>query len=186
MPARIRLAACAATGLLAALLSAGCAAPRVTANELDSMQSEVAAAKDDFLERDPGMQAWFDDSHGYALFPSVGKGGIGVGGAYGEGLVYEQGRLVGTASLSQATIGFQLGGQSFQEVLFFEDEAVLDRFRAGEFELSAQVSAVALTAGASASAEFTDGLAIFTLPNGGLMYEASVGGQKFGYRPLEQ
>lgn len=170
---------------LVALAATGCAAPRVTEAKLATMQTNAAAAIDDFVEEDPGMEEWFDDSYGYAIFPSIGKGGIGVGGAYGTGLVYEQGNLIGTSAVSQATIGFQLGGQSYQEAIFFEDAAALGRFTAGEFEFAAQVSAVALTAGASADASFDNGMAIFTMENGGLMYEASVGGQKFSFRRLD-
>lgn len=167
------------------LAAVGCAAPKATGNKLVTMKTNAAGAIDDFLEEDPGIQAWFDDSYGYALFPSIGKGGIGIGGAYGTGLVYEQGKLIGTSAMTQATIGFQLGGQSYQEAIFFENERSLDRFTGGKFEFAAQVSAVALTAGASADVDFSDGMAIFTMENGGLMYEASVGGQKFSYRPIE-
>jgi lipid-binding SYLF domain-containing protein len=167
------------------LAGVGCSAPRASGNKLVTLQTNVAAAIDDFVEEDPGIQAWFDESYGYAIFPSVGKGGIGVGGAYGSGLVYEQSRLIGTTALTQATIGFQLGGQSYQQVIFFENKRSLDRFTGGNFEFAAQVSAVALTAGASADADFRDGMAIFTMENGGLMYEASVGGQKFSFRPVE-
>jgi lipid-binding SYLF domain-containing protein len=134
-----------------------------------------------FQKNDPGLKGWFSGAYGYAVFPSVGKGGAGIGGAYGKGEVYEQGKLVGYTSLSQATIGFQLGGQAYSEVIFFKDKAAFDRFTGGKFELSAQASAVAATAGASADANYRSGVAVFTMARGGLMYEASVGGQKFSY-----
>ncbi len=175
----------AAACLGAALLAGGCAAPRATGESLAVMKTEAASALDRMAAEDPGIRGWIDASHGYAIFPSIGKGGIGVGGAYGRGLVYERGRAIATAAMTQATIGLQLGGQSYAEVVFFEDKPALDRFTAGDFEFAAQVSAVALTAGASADASFRDGMAIFTMQNAGLMYEASVGGQKFSVRMLD-
>lgn len=134
-----------------------------------------------FKNKDPNIKVFFDKAQGYAVFPTVGKGGIGIGGAYGKGEVYERGKLAGTSSLTQLTIGFQLGGQAYSEIIFFKDKATLDQFKSGNFEFSAQASAVAITAGASADAGYNNGVAIFTLAKGGLMYEASIGGQKFGY-----
>ncbi len=131
------------------------------------------------------MKKLFDEAQGYAVFPSVAKGAIGLGGAHGEGQVFEKGKLVGTASLSQATIGFQLGGQVYSEAVFFEDAKALNEFKEGKFKVSAQVSAVAAAEGASANAKYQNGVAIFTLAKGGLMYEASVGGQKFSYTPIK-
>jgi len=146
---------------------------------------DVAAVIRKFQEGDPGMQAWFREAYGYAVFPSVGKGGIGIGGAHGKGLVYEQGRLVGKSTITQVTIGFQLGGQAFSEVIFFKDKTALDDFTRGNFEMGAQVSAVALTAGASADLAYNGGVAVVTATKGGLMYEATVGGQKFSYEAIE-
>ena len=143
--------------------------------------SDVAKTIAAFKTKDPGLKKFFDKAHGYAVFPTVGKGGIGIGGAYGEGKVYRQGKYIGTTSLSQLTFGFQLGGQAYSEVIFFGSRAALDKFTAGNFEFSAQASAVAVTAGASADADYDGGLAVFTIAKGGLMYEASVGGQKFSY-----
>lgn len=136
-----------------------------------------------FQEADPGLEAYFEEAHGYAVFPTVGKGGIGIGGARGKGVVYEHGKPVGRTTLTQLSIGFQWGGQAYSEVIFFEDQAAIDRFKTGKFELGAQVSAVAATLGASADAAYESGVAIFTVVKGGLMYEASVGGQKFSYKP---
>lgn len=127
------------------------------------------------------MKSLFDNSAGYVIFPNVGKGAIGVGGAAGDGIVYEQGKAVGKAKMKQVTVGFQLGGQAYREVIFFENKAALDKFKEGDFELSGQASAVAVTKGASVDAKYRDGIMIFTEEKGGLMYEASVGGQKFGY-----
>lgn len=142
---------------------------------------EVQTAIVGLLEKDPGMKDWFDNSAGYAVFPKVGKGGIGVGGAYGKGLVISGNQVIGNTSLSQLSIGLQLGGQVYSEFIFFYDHTALDDFKRGNFELGAQVSAVAATAGASADASYNKGVAIFTNISGGLMYEASVGGQKFKY-----
>ena len=126
---------------------------------------------------------FFDSAYGYAVFPTIGKGAIGFGGAYGKGHVYEKGAYVGNCSMSQATIGFQLGGQAYSEFIFFHDKTALDDFTKGQFELDAQASAVALTAGASGDMPYRKGIAIVTMAKGGLMYEASVGGQKFSYKP---
>lgn len=143
--------------------------------------SKVAQTIANFKTKDPGLKKFFSKAHGYAIFPTVAKGGIGIGGAYGEGKVYRQGKYIGETSLSQLTIGFQLGGQAYSEVIFFGTRAALDDFIQGNFEFSAQASAVAVTAGASADADYEAGLAVFTIAKGGLMYEASVGGQKFSF-----
>ncbi len=115
------------------------------------------------------------------MFPTVGKGGFGVGAAYGRGLVFKSGQVIGQTSVTQLIIGFQLGGQAYREIIFFEDKSTFDDFKDGNFEFSAQASAVAATFGASVDADFDNGVAVFTLAKGGLMYEASIGGQKFSY-----
>lgn len=136
-----------------------------------------------FKKADPELKRFFKKAYGYAVFPTVGKGGIGIGGAYGKGLVYQKGRIVGKSKLTQVTIGFQLGGQAYSEIIFFQHKRAIDNFKDGNFELSAQASAVAATLGASADADYEGGVAIFTIAKGGLMYEASVGGQKFSFEP---
>ncbi len=146
---------------------------------------EIAEAIAAFKNSDSTMQVFFDKARGYVVFPTVAKGGIGIGGAYGKGTVFERGKAIGSSSLTQLTVGLQLGGQAYREIIFFADERALERFKSGKFEFGAQASAVAVTAGASANADYNDGVAIFTLPKGGLMYEASVGGQKFSYTPLK-
>ncbi len=130
---------------------------------------------------DPDLGRFFASAVGYAVFPTVGKGGLGIGGAYGSGVLFERGRAVGEATLTQVTIGFQLGGQAYSEIIFFETEKPLGDFKRGDFAFSAQVSAVALASGASANAKYQQGVAVFTAAKGGLMYEASIGGQKFSY-----
>ena len=139
------------------------------------------SAKAEFLRTDPLLKNVFDAAYGYLILPNIGKGAMGVGGASGNGMVYEQGKLVGTAKMSQVTVGFQVGGQAYRELIFFENKADLDRFKQNKIEFSAQASAVAATLGASANAKYTDGIMIYTQQKGGLMYEASVGGQKFKY-----
>ena len=141
-------------------------------------------AKEEFITTDGLMKNLFENAYGYAILPNVGKGAIGIGGAAGNGVAYEQGSIVGMASMKQATIGFQFGGQAYREVIFFETKAQMDRFKQNKIEISAQASAVAVTAGASATAKYRDGIMIFTQAKGGLMYEASVGGQQFKFRPL--
>lgn len=146
--------------------------------------------------------AFFGKSYGYAVFPTVGKGGLGVGAAHGSGRVYEQGKYVGDAKLNQVSVGLQAGGQAFSQIIFFEDERSFREFTSGEFAFGAEVGAVAITAAASASAGskgttagasggkkdaanvggFKKGVAVFTLVKGGAMYEATVAGQKFKYK----
>lgn len=138
-------------------------------------------AEAEFVKGDNLMKALFDNSHGYVIFPNVGKGAIGIGGAAGNGIVFENGKPVGSAKMKQVSIGFQFGGQAYREVIFFENADALDRFKQNNFEFSAQASAVAVTKGASTNVKYRDGVMVFTQEKGGLMYEASVGGQKFDY-----
>ena len=155
--------------------------------------------------RNAGQSAkFFKSSYGYALFPTIGKGGVGIGGAHGSGRVYAKGALVGDTSMTQITVGLQLGGQAYSEIIFFENKRAFDEFTGGNFEFGAQATAVAITAGASAqtsttgtgtsaggsagkskatSAGYQNGMAVFTVAKGGLMYEATLGGQKFSYKP---
>ena len=149
-------------------------------------EKDVQEVIQQFEKGDSGMKAWFANAHGYAVFPSVGKGAVGIGGAHGNGLVYERGTLIGKTSLTAVTIGLQLGGQAFREVIFFKDKTALDDFTRGNFEFDAGVSAVALKAGASADLGYNKGVAIMTATKGGLMYEASVGGQKFSFEKIKE
>ena len=125
-----------------------------------------------------------DNAAGYAVFPTVGKGAVGVGGAYGKGVLYERGVPVGYCDLTQGSIGFQLGGQSYTEIIVFEDQNAVNHFKSGNFEFSAQATAVALKSGSGANAKFENGVAVFTMNEAGLMYEASIGGQGFDYEPM--
>ena len=163
----------------------GCSTAPKTEAKRDKLMTDVESGMAEMKAADPGLDKLIKDAYGYAFFPTIGKGGVGVGGAYGRGLVYEQGNFIGYSDMKQATIGLQLGGQSFKELILFQDKAALDRFTSESFEFSANASAVAVTAGASAAAKYENGVAILTQPNGGLMFEASVGGQKFNYLPKE-
>jgi len=147
-----------------------------------SSQKHARQAVGELERADPGLTRLFEGAAGYAVFPTVGKGAVGVGGAHGEGVVYEKGRAVGETTLTQLTVGLQLGGQAYTEVIFFETDKSLADFKKGEFAMAAQVSAVIAAAGASANAKYVEGVSVFTLAKGGLMAEASVGGQKFSYQ----
>ena len=136
-----------------------------------------------FKNADPSMKVFFAKAYGYVVFPSIGKGGFIVGGGHGDGWVYEKGTHIGRATVTALTVGAQIGGQSFSEIIFFADKAVLDDFKKGNWELNAQASAIMVKAGVSKDASYSDGVAVFTMPISGLMAEATVGGQKFKYTP---
>jgi lipid-binding SYLF domain-containing protein len=157
------------------------------------------------FKKSPSVQPFFNNAYGYAVFPTVGKGGMVVGAAFGKGRVYRQGELTGHVTLSKVSVGFQLGGQAFSEIIFFQDKRAYDEFTSGSFEFDASMSAVAVTAGAQAKTGtqggtagasagpatgaqahigYTKGLAVFVHTKGGLMYEAAIGGQKFDFTPL--
>ena len=155
----------------------------------------------DVFKQSPAVQPFFENAYGYAIFPTIGKAGVGLGGAYGGGKVYQGGKLTGTSSIVKLSAGFQLGGQAFSEIIFFQDKRAYDEFTTGEFAFDAQASAVAITAGAqvqagtkgmSASAtagpktKYNKGMAVFVHTKGGLMYEAAIGGQKFNFTPAEE
>ncbi len=168
--------------LIAAVIFGGLPTGAIADEERDVLTAKVKEAKAEFLKQDEGLKATFDKASGYVIFPSVAKGGLGIGAARGTGQLYEKDKLLGEATLTQVSVGFQAGGQVYSELIFFEDKTSLDNFRKGNFEFSAQVSAVAATAGASKNAKYEKGVMVFTLAKGGLMYEASVGGQKFKYK----
>ncbi|MGD2129659.1 MAG: YSC84-related protein [Lysobacterales bacterium] len=149
----------------------------------DPLQLDVQKAILEIKKADPGIQKFFDQAAGYAVYPSVGKGGFVVGGAYGKGLVIVNGVVDGYTTMSQATVGLQLGGQKYAQFIFFKDDVALADFKRGNLEFGAQASAVAARAGASADAAYNAGVAIFTHAAGGLMVEGTVGGQKFTYEP---
>ncbi|MEM7484549.1 MAG: lipid-binding SYLF domain-containing protein [Bacteroidota bacterium] len=145
------------------------------------IMSDAKEAKKTLLKADSGLQSFFDNSAGYVIFPNVGKGGFIIGGASGNGVVYEGGETVGMAGLKKLNVGLQAGGQAIIEVIFFETQIDLDRFKEGKFAFAAETSAVALKSGIAFNAKYKDGVAVFALPKAGLMADASVGGQKFSY-----
>ena len=151
-------------------------------------QKEIIAdaenARQTLVQHDSYMQTLFENSEGYVIFPNVGKGAYVVGGASGNGAVYQNGQLIGMADLKQLDVGLQLGGQAFIQVMFFGNEAALNEFKQGEFELAGNASAVALDKGAAENIHFKNGVAVVTLPKAGAMLEVSVGGQKFNFQGL--
>jgi lipid-binding SYLF domain-containing protein len=136
-----------------------------------------------FKQADSSMKVFFAKAYGYVVFPSIGKGGFIIGGGHGDGWVYEKGRHIGRATVIELTVGAQIGGQSFSEIIFFADKSTLDDFKKGNWELDAQASVIMVKAGASKDASYNQGVAVFTMPKSGLMAEATVGGQKFKYTP---
>ncbi len=166
-----------------ALILAGLTACNTAPNSAEgkaALNAECDDAIADF-KRVRGLERFFSDSAGYAVFPAVGKGGLIIGGAYGDGQLYEGGEVAGYCDLSQGTVGLQAGGQKYRELIFFRDTSDLEDFKRGNFEFSAQVSAVAVEAGASTTADYQAGVVVFTMSKAGLMLEASIGGQRFNY-----
>ncbi|MBD0851481.1 lipid-binding SYLF domain-containing protein [Maribacter arenosus] len=145
---------------------------------------DAKTAKETLLKTDSSLERFFKKSAGFVIFPNVGKGGFIIGGASGNGVVYEKSKAIGMADLKKLNIGLQAGGQAIIEVIFFETSVDLDRFKAGKFEFAAEASAVALKSGIAVNAKYKDGVAVFALPKAGLMADASVGGQKFSYHPF--
>ena len=156
------------------------------------------------FKKSEAVQPFFKNAYGYAVFPTIGKAGIGIGGSYGTGQVYKGGKVTGEVSVIKGSIGWQLGAQAFSQMIFFEDKRAYDEFTSGNFEFDATASAVAITAGAQAKAgteggtagasagpatgaqakaNYYKGMAVFVHAKGGLMYEASIGGQKFTFKP---
>ena len=147
------------------------------------LQNEVKTSLTEFAKSNPKVEAHLHTAYAFAFFPKITKGGLGIGGAGGKGLVFDNKTVVGESKLAQATFGLQAGGQQYMEIILFEDQAAFDRFTAGKVKFSGQASAVALKDGASADIDYQDGVAIFTKTIGGFMAEASVGGQSFKYKP---
>ena len=174
-----------ATALLAAglfLIAAGCQTAPKTQEAKADLEQDAQAALNEMTSQDPGLRQVIDNGHGYVIFPNAGKGGLIVGGGYGRGIVYDDtGAQIGYADITQASVGAQVGGQAFSELIVFENQAALDRFKNNQLTFAANASAVAVKAGASAAANYENGVKVFTMPKAGLMAEASVGGQKFTF-----
>ncbi len=169
-----------------------------------AVQAETIKQALDTFKNAGASASFFSRCYGYAIFPTVGSGAFGVGGAYGKGRVYEHGRYVGDASMGQLSVGFQAGGKAYSEIIFFQDKRALTEFESGSFEFGADASVIAITASANASAAtngasvgasgteedattrgvYNKGMAVFTVAKGGLMYSAAIAGQKFSFTPL--
>ena len=128
------------------------------------------------------LKSYFKEAAGFAVFPNIAKAGLGIGGARGNGEVFEDGKVIGSTTVTQLSFGFQLGGQAFSQIIFFQNKRDIDRFTDGNFEFGASASAALITEGANASVDYTNGVAVMTFSKGGLMYEASIGGQKFTFK----
>ena len=171
---------------LGLVASTGCETAPKTEAQRENLVDEAQTALKSMQNVDSGLAAFLDRGYGYAIFPNVGKGGLVAGGAYGKGSVYEQGNFIGYADVRQGTVGLQAGGQNFSELIVFENKAALDAFTNNKFEFAANASAVLLKPGVSKTANFDKGVAVFTHPKGGLMFEAAIGGQQFTFSRAEQ
>ncbi|MDZ4753717.1 MAG: lipid-binding SYLF domain-containing protein [Phycisphaerae bacterium] len=150
-----------------------------------ALESNARQATTNFKQTDPGLQRFFDNAAGYAIFPEVTKGGFVIGASRGDGVLYERGSPTHYVTMTAGTIGAQIGGQVFSEIIFFKTVAELDHFKQGHFEMDANASAVAVRSGASVAADYVNGVAVFVTGERGLMAEASVGGQKFKVRRIQ-
>jgi lipid-binding SYLF domain-containing protein len=167
--------------VLAAIVLASSVTSMAVADDLSVAAEKASKA---LQSADSGLTNCFSRAAGWAVFPNVGKGGLIFGGEHGNGLVYEKGKPIGEATLTEINVGPQVGGESFYEVIFFETGEVLANFKQGKIEMSAEVGAVAAAEGASLNAKYRDGVMVFTLPRNGLMVQAAIGGQKFKYKPV--
>jgi len=175
---------CLAAAGAAAMFLAGCSTAPQTNSDRSQLQNDSDAAINDLKTQDSSLDNVLRHSYGYAIFPSVGKGAVGVGGAYGQGEVYQGGNLIGYADMTQATAGASIGGQTFSELIVFQTGDAIARFQSGQLTFDADASAVAAKDGAATNARWANGIAIFTQVKGGLMADAAVGGQKFNYEPV--
>jgi lipid-binding SYLF domain-containing protein len=169
-------------GVAGFLVMTGCATAPPSVEGKATIETDAATALAKAQTSDPSLTNVLNTAAGYAVFPTVGKGAAGVGGAYGKGVLFEKDVAVGYCDLTQASIGAQLGGQGYTEIICFETKTAVETFKQGNFRFDAQATAVVLKSGAGANAKFTDGVAVFTMDEAGLMVEAAVGGQKFSYQ----
>lgn len=166
------------------LMISGCSTEPKTASERASLSAEVESTQKAFEAEDPTLKALLDSAAGYVILPDIGKGGLVIGGSYGHGEVFEKGKRIGHASLAEGTIGFQIGAQTFAEIVVFKTEESLKRFKAGEFTFAANATAVAIKPGAAAKNDPSADVVAMVKVKGGLMAEASIGGQKINFKPL--
>jgi lipid-binding SYLF domain-containing protein len=162
-------------------LVAGCSTGSVTKDEGDALLKRSQASRQEWNKVDPQFEAFAKKGYGYAFFPEITKGGFVVGGAHGRGIVYEKGQHVGYADLTQMSVGFQAGLQDYSQLIVFENQPAMDRFKRNEIDFGANASAVVADKGAAMGAQFVDGVAVFVRPTRGAMAEASLGGQQITY-----
>ena len=172
--------------VLGSLLSACGDTAKVDTQEKALLHQQVQATIDQVKQTDPSIQKFFDGAYGYAVFPEIVTAGVGVGGAGGDGEVFQQGKFIGYTDLSQGSVGLQLGAQKYGEIIFFEKDLALINFKSGTTEFDARATAVAASAGAAAAANYNNGVAVFTIPIGGLMAQAAIGGQKFRFEAADK
>jgi lipid-binding SYLF domain-containing protein len=173
---------CVMASAIGFLMLAGCTTAPPTAQGKTDIREDARIALTKAQANDPTLTGVLHAAAGYAVFPSIGKGAAGIGGAYGKGVLFVNGKSVGYCDLSQASIGAQLGGQSYTEIICFSDADSVTRFQQGKCRFDAQATAVALKSGAGADAKYRDGVAVFTMDETGLMAEAAIGGQDFSYQ----
>ena len=173
---------CAMAALIVGVVA--CATAPKTVADRQALEREASSSLQLMRQKDPGLDQLLQSSAGYVVFPSVGKGAFIAGGAHGRGILFQQGSPVGYVNLSQASLGLQAGAASFTELLVFADQGAVERLKAGTFQLGANITAIVLTAGASGNATFSDGVAVFTMQEGGLMAGVSVSGQQLKFEPL--
>lgn len=169
--------------VVAAAFIAGCASVPTTTQERDAFTREAQSSREAWLKTDPGIEAFAKKGHGFVFFPNVAKAGFLIGAGAGEGVVYEQGKQIGFAEMSQFSAGALIGAQRFSQLIVFQNKEAMDRFKAGALNFGATASAVIATAGAAARAEFNDGVAVFVRPIEGIMADASLGGQQIRFIP---
>jgi len=168
----------------ASLMLAGCSTEPETQTEQNQLSTDASASIKDFGNQDPSLSGLLKNSYGYAIFPNVGKGAAGIGGAYGRAQVFEQSNLVGYADLTQATVGASIGGANYAELIVFRTPEAEHKFETGQLTFDATASAVAVSSGAASQARWGNDMEVFIDPKGGLMADVSVGGQKFNFEPL--
>lgn len=150
------------------------------------LMKDAEKAKAAFMEKDPDIKEHFSHAEAYVIFPNVGEGALVVGGASGNGVVYESGRAICMADMTKVDVGAQVGGEAYSEIIFFKNEAEYDEFKDDEFSLSAKASAVLIEEGAAKESIYENGVKVFVLPKAGLSLEASVGGQEFDFTPISE
>jgi lipid-binding SYLF domain-containing protein len=164
-------------------LMAACSTGSVSKEERDTLLKQAQASRQEWNKVDPQFEAFAKKGYGFAFFPEITKGGFVVGGAHGQGVVYEKGQHVGYADLTQMSVGFQAGLQDYSQLIVFENQPAMDRFKRNEIDFGANASAIVADKGAAINAQFVDGVAVFVRPTRGAMAEASLAGQQITYLP---